>query len=463
MTKLTLYNTLGREKQEFKPLKGKKVGLYTCGPTVYNYAHIGNLRTYVFEDMLKRTLLGSGFEVRHVMNITDVGHLTDDADQGEDKMERAARESKKSAWDLAKMYTQAFKKDMQALNILEPDIWCAATDHIQEQIDTIKKIETNGFTYQTSDGIYFDTSKLPNYGELGKLDIEGLEAGKRVAMNEKKNPTDFALWKFSKKGEQRQMEWDSPWGIGFPGWHIECSAMAVKYLGVPFDIHCGGIDHVTVHHPNEIAQTEAAEGKPLAKWWIHGEFLQINEGRMGKSEGNGFTMHTIREKGFSPMAYRYLLLGTHYRQKLNFTWDSLQAAQNALNKLYVQAIALGKPGKVSEEFSQRFYESLRDDLNAPQGLAIMWELLKSDESNPVKAATLFEFDTILGLQIKTAISAIREKLKQIPAKVEKLLDERAIARTDKNWEQADLLRAKIEQAGFWMEDTEDGTKLIPKM
>ena len=278
MKPIRLYDTYTRSLREFSPLNPPEVGLYTCGPTVYDFAHIGNLRTYLFEDILRRTLEFNGLQVKHVMNITDVGHLVSDADTGEDKMEKGSRRMGKTAWELAEIYTQEFKKDLSRLNILEPLIWCRATDHIAEQIDFIRCIEDKGFTYRTADGIYFDTSRLPDYGTLGRLDIEGLQAGARIEMGEKRSPTDFALWKFSPTDQQRQMEWDSPWGVGFPGWHIECSAMSAKYLGSFFDIHCGGEDHISVHHTNEIAQTEACYGTRLANFWLHGYFLQIGEG-----------------------------------------------------------------------------------------------------------------------------------------------------------------------------------------
>jgi len=303
---------------------------------VYNFAHIGNLRTYLFEDILKRVLNYFDFTVEHVMNITDVGHLTDDADSGEDKMEKAARQEQKNAWEIADFYTQSFKKDLASLNIIEPATWCKATEYIPEQIEVIKKIEANGFTYRTDDGIYFNTSKLDDYGELARLDIKGLQAGHRIELGQKKNPTDFALWKFSNPNEKRQMEWSSPWGTGFPGWHIECSAMSTHFLGLPFDIHCGGIDHIPVHHTNEIAQTKAAEHKPMANFWLHSEFLVINEARMGKSANNFITISTLKEKNIIPLAYRYFVLGTHYRQKLNFSWEALLQAQESLFNIYEQ-------------------------------------------------------------------------------------------------------------------------------
>jgi len=461
MNKLLFYNTLHQSKERFIPINKNIVGLYTCGPTVYNYAHLGNLRTYLFEDLLKRTLLFNGYKVTHVENITDVGHLTDDADQGEDKMEKAAIKQKKSAWELANFYTDAFRADLKKLNILEPDIWCKATDHIDLQIETIKKIELNGFTYQTNDGIYFDTSKLPDYGKLARLDKERLQAGKRVEMGEKRNPTDFALWKFSPKHEKRQMEWDSPWGKGFPGWHIECSAMSSHFLGVPFDIHCGGIDHIPVHHTNEIAQTEAAEQKELANFWMHGEFMIIDDKRMGKSEGNFITLQTAVKKGFEPLAFRYLTLNTHYRQKLNFTWEALQGAQNALDNLRLQLIDLPLTKAYCESFVDDFTKAINDDLNTPQAIALTWDLIKSECPGEMKLTTILKFDEILGLDLKHYIQTAHNMLKHIPQAVTNLLQERNIARKEKDWGKSDELRDKIFSFGYVVEDTVNGQKLLP--
>ncbi len=330
---LRLYDTYTRSLREFEPLRPPEVGLYTCGPTVYDYAHIGNLRTYIFEDILKRVLVMNGYQVKHVMNITDVGHLQADGDVGEDKMEASAREKGRSAWELAEFYTDAFRADLARLNIREPDVWAKATEHIAEQIETVKCIEAKGYTYRTGDGIYFDTSKLDDYGYLARLNVEGLQAGARVGVGEKRNPTDFALWKFSPEGEKRQMEWDSPWGIGFPGWHIECSAMSAKYLGPYFDIHAGGEDHISVHHSNEIAQTQACYGTRLANFWMHGYFLQVDTGRMGKSAGNFVRLQDVVDRGYDPLAYRYLCLGAHYRSRLTFSWDALDGAATALERL----------------------------------------------------------------------------------------------------------------------------------
>jgi len=455
---LKLYNTLSRKNEDFKPLKGKQVGLYTCGPTVYNYAHIGNLRTYVFEDVLKRVLGYNKYKVNHVMNITDVGHLTSDADEGEDKLEKGAEREKKTVWEVAEFYTKAFKDDMKELNLLEPDTWCEATDHIKEMIAMVKKIEDNGYAYKTSDGIYFDTDKLKDYGKLAKLDIEGLREGARVEENkEKKNPTDFALWKFSPADKKRQMEWDSPWGKGFPGWHIECSAMSMKYLGETFDMHCGGIDHVPIHHTNEIAQAEAATGKEFVKYWLHGEFLNIKEGKMAKSAGNFITLKTLTDKKLSPLAYRYLLLTAHYRAKLDFSWESLEGAQTALNRL-CEAVGSyrGLFGKVNKDYQAKFEKAINDDLDMPRVMALVWELVKDGRvSDKDKKATLKEFDKVLGL----GLAKVKKTKLEVPAEVQELVKQREEARKNKHWPKSDEIRDKIKELGFEVEDTPQGPKL----
>jgi len=317
---LRLYDTYTRSLRDFQPLQAPAVGLYSCGPTVYDYAHLGNLRTYIFVDLLRRALLFDGYAVKHVMNITDVGHLVSDADTGEDKMETGQRRTGQSAWDIAEQYTQAFQDDLERLNVLEPTIWCRATDHIADQIALIERIAARGFAYRTSDGLYFDTSRLPDYGHLARLDVAGLQAGARVDAGEKRNVTDFALWKFSPADRQRYMEWDSPWGKGFPGWHIECSAMSAKYLGPFFDIHCGGEDHISVHHTNEIAQTQACYGTRLANFWLHGYFLQMDEARMSKSAGGFVRLQTLLDRGYDPLTYRFFCLSAHYRARLSFAW-----------------------------------------------------------------------------------------------------------------------------------------------
>jgi len=338
---LTLYDNYERALRPFVPLEpGGPVGVYTCGPTVYDYQHIGNFRTFLFEDLLKRVLRWNGYRVRHVMNITDVGHLTSDADTGEDKMEKGSRRTGMTAWEIAQLYTDAFLADMKALHIEDPDVLCRATDHIPEQIEFIADIERKGFAYATTDGVYFDTSKQAGYGRLARLDKEGLAAGHRVEQGEKRHPTDFALWKFSPPGERRQMEWESPWGKGFPGWHIECSAMAQKYLGDWFDIHCGGEDHIPVHHTNEIAQTEARVGTRLANFWMHGYFLLSNDAKMAKSAGEFLRIASLAERGYDPIAFRYLCLTGHYRSQLNFTWEALDAAQTGLDRMRVGFHAL---------------------------------------------------------------------------------------------------------------------------
>ncbi|KAA0224451.1 cysteine--tRNA ligase [candidate division KSB1 bacterium] len=454
-TPLHLYDTYTRSLREFKPLRADEVGLYTCGPTVYDYAHIGNLRTYLFEDILRRVLEFNGYNVKHVMNITDVGHLVSDADTGEDKMEKGARRTGKTAWEIAAFYTQAFQDDMQRLNILPPTIWCRATDHIREQIETIRCIEKKGFTYRTSDGIYFDTSKLPNYGYLARLDIEGLRAGERVEVGEKRNPTDFALWKFSPADEKRQMEWESPWGMGFPGWHIECSAMSEKYLGPFFDIHCGGEDHITVHHTNEIAQTEACHGTRLANFWMHGYFLQLDDAKMAKSAGEFLRVQTLIDRGYDPLAYRMLCLGAHYRTQLNFTWESLDGAETALQRLRTTMFDWGAPGKIDEDSRRKFLEQINDDLNTPRGLAVMWELVKSNLPLAVKKATLFEFDRVLGLRL----AEWQPKQETVPSEIMMLVEQRQLARKEKRWKDSDALRDQIKAAGWEIEDTPQGPKL----
>ncbi len=458
---LHLYNTLTRRKEEFKPINPHHVGLYTCGPTVYDFAHIGNLRTYIIEDILKRTLKENGYEVNHAMNITDVGHLTSDADEGEDKMMKGARREGRTVWEIAAYYTDAFQEDLKHLNIIEPNIWCKATDHIQEQIELIKRLQERGFTYVIDDGVYFDTSKFPHYGEFARLDIEGLKAGARVEMVKgKKNPTDFALWKFShnadyEKDSKRLMEWPSPWGIGFPGWHIECSAMSMKYLGDTFDIHAGGIDHIPVHHTNEIAQAEAATGKPLARWWVHGEFLQINEGRMGKSEGNLLRLQTLIDKGYDPLCYRYFTFTAHYRQKLNFSWDALDAAATALKNLKESTALLGEPKIGCAEYEQHFIDAVNDDLNLPQALSVVWDLIKSDYPAAAKKASLLKFDAILGLDLAHATSA-RIDLKDLPEDIRELVAQRELLRQQKKFADADVLRKALTAKGYIIEDTPEG-------
>lgn len=467
---LKLFNTLSRKKEIFKPLKNKKVGLYTCGPTVYWFAHIGNLRTYLFEDILKRTLEYNKFKVKHIMNITDVGHLTSDADTGEDKIEKGAKREKKSAEEIVDYYTKAFEKDIERLEIKTPDLLPKATDHIKEQINLIKVLEKKGFVYQILDGIYFNTSKIKDYGKLAGLKKVKRKSCARIKPSvDKKNPRDFALWKFTPAGIKRQMEWDSPWGKGFPGWHTECVVMSIKYLGIPFDIHCGGIDHISIHHTNEIAQAEAAYEKNLSNYWLHGEFLVLEKGRMGKSEGNIIILDDLIKKNFNPLAYRYLCLGTHYRKKLAFSWRSLQYAQNTLDKLY-EKFAEIKSGMTTEKkdiskkdislsmslssnYLKKFLNFIDNDLNTPRALALMWDMLKDKKiSNKEKYNLLIKFDKIFGL-----FSKIKEI--KTPAKIKKLAQSREKFRAEKNWTKSDEIRKEIEEMGYEIEDTENGFKL----
>lgn len=452
--KLHLFDTYTRAVREFIPIRPGAAGMYACGPTVYDYAHIGNLRTYIFEDILRRVLEYNGFAVRHVMNITDVGHLVSDADTGEDKMEKGAKRTGLSAWEIARRYTEAFQSDIKALNILEPTIWCRATDHIPEQIRDIETMEQKGFTYRTADGIYFDTSRLPDYGHLARLDAAGLQAGARVEQGEKRHPTDFALWKFSPPDSIRQMEWDSPWGKGFPGWHIECSAMSAKYLGEQFDIHCGGKDHIPVHHSNEIAQAEACYGTRLANYWLHGYFLELDQGKMAKSAGEFLRLQSLSDRGYDPLAYRYLCLTAHYRGDLKFTWESLDGATTALARLRNACHDWAAPGVPDPEWLGRFLDLINDDLNTPRAVALVWELVHSQISESTRKATLLHFDQVLGLKL-----AEWQPVEEIiPEAIQALVRARDLARGEKRWQDADALRGEIAAAGYTLEDTPSGSR-----
>jgi cysteinyl-tRNA synthetase len=452
---LKLYDNYARSLRAFEPLRAGSVGFYSCGPTVYDYQHIGNCRYYLFVDVLKRVLEWNGYNVHHVMNVTDVGHLTSDADEGEDKMEKGSRRTGKSAWEIAKLYTDAFLDDLRALNVEGPDVLSRATDHIREQIDFIVDIERNGYTYRISDGIYFDTSKQPDYGYLARLDKAGLEAGKRVDIGEKRHATDFALWKFSPPDAKRQMEWDSPWGKGFPGWHIECSAMAQKYLGDFFDIHCGGEDHIPVHHTNEIAQTEARVGTRLANFWMHGYFLLVGDAKMAKSAGEFLRLANLVERGYDPLAFRYLCLTAHYRSQLNFTIDALDAAATALDRLRAGFHALPAAGEADAGYLERFSAEVNDDLNVPRALALAWEVLRGELPPATRKATLARFDRVFGLGLTTW----QPKQETIPETVQALAAARAAAREARNWAEADRLRAELHAAGWEIEDKPDGYAL----
>lgn len=454
---LHLFNTLSRTKEEFTPLK-KVVSLYNCGPTVYHDQHIGNFRTAMSVDLLKRTLLLFGYSVKHITNITDVGHLTNDVeDTGEDKVQLGARREGLTAKQVARKYEKLYKEDIASLNVIPPSKWTRATEHIAEQIALIKKLERGGFTYRTTDGIYFDSSKDENYGKLAGLKSVKLQAGIRVDLGEKKSPSDFALWKFAAKGVDRQMEWKSPWGVGFPGWHIECSAMAMKYLGETIDIHAGGIDLIPVHHTNEIAQAECATHKQFVRFWVHGAFVIEGEEKMSKSKGNVKTMTWIRENGFSPLDYRYLTLQTHYRKELSVTLESLTAAKTAYNQIRNFVIAAPRGGKIIADKLVKFTESLSDDLNAPRALAVLWEVLGSGASDADKRATIIKFDEALGLGLA---KAKHEKI-IIPPAVKKLMAQREKARKNKDWTASDMLRDEIRALGFEIKDTAAGQTIQP--
>ncbi len=460
---LRLYNSLTRAKESFQPVQAGQVGLYTCGPTVYNYAHIGNLRTYIFEDVLKRTLSYHGYEVKHVMNITDVGHLTGDRDMGDDKLEEGARREGKTAWEIAAYYTAAFRQDMERLNLLEPSIWCKATDTIPEQIELIRTLEDKGYTYRTRDGIYFDTARFPGYTRLSHQNIEALQEGARVEINpEKRSATDFALWKFSPADVQRQMEWASPWGVGFPGWHIECSAMSMKYLGDQLDIHCGGTDHIDVHHTNEIAQSEAATGRPFFNFWMHGAFLIIAGGKkMAKSEGNFLTLHNaFIEKGIDPLAYRYATFQTHYRKPMEYSPEAMAGAVNGFQHLRNQVRTLkeaagDRQGQINDRLRQKFMGEIGDDLNMPRALAVMQELLKSQLVAEDRLATVFDFDQVLGLDLNRV-----DKTDALPAAIEQMVAERIQARQERDFGRSDELRDAIEAKGYVVQDTPEGMKVF---
>jgi cysteinyl-tRNA synthetase len=449
---MKLYNTLSRKKEDFVPLEKGNVKMYCCGPTVYNYAHIGNLRSYIFEDFLKRTLLFNDYKVTHVINITDVGHLTSDADDGEDKMLKGALREKKTVWDIAEFYTQAFQNDVKELNILSPDYWPKATEHINEQIEIVKQLEQKGYTYSSGGNVYFDTSKFKDYGELTNINVDSKA---RVEKDEnKKNSHDFVLWFTKSKFQDQEMKWNSPWGEGYPGWHLECSAMSIKYLGEQFDIHCGGIDHIPVHHTNEIAQSECYTGKkPWVKYWVHGEFLVLKDNvRMGKSEGNFLRLQVLKDKGYDPLDYRYFCLGTHYRKQLMFSFEGLDSARNARKRL-VERIISEKGEVVNQElynnYLENFKDAINDDLNMPVALALLWEVVKDNNlTNYEKFSLAKNFDHVFGLNLG------QEEI--IPQEIVNLAEERELARKNKDYAQSDKLRELILEKGYVVKDTKDG-------
>ncbi len=456
---LKLFNTLSREKERFQPAAGNLVRMYACGLTVYGRAHIGNLRTYIFNDILNRTLRYNGYELDYVQNITDVGHLVGDENDGEDKMEVGAREYGKSMWQIADEFIALYKTDCEKLHILPPK-FVRATEHIKEQIGMIQTMEAKGFTYPTSDGIYFDSAKLPDYGKLARLDVSGLREGARVQKNpERRNLTDFVLWKFSPEGKQREMEWESPWGTGSPGWHIECSAMSTSYLGTTIDIHTGGIDHIPVHHTNEIAQNEATFGTDVVRFWLHGEFITVDGKKMSKSLKNVYSLADIEAKGFSPLDYRFFVFSAHYRSQLNFTWDALRNAAlgygRIRDKMKEFAAHTSSNATFDATWEQKFHTAVNDDLNLPQAIAVLWEMLRDEELPPAtKLATALHFDSVLGLGLA---ETLQEESTPLPTAIQRLLEARETARRSKDWTEADRLRVEIEDNGYYVKDTEAGS------
>lgn len=462
---LKLYNTLTRKKEVFHPISKNEVTLYACGPTVYHHAHIGNLRTYVFNDILRRTLLYNGYKVNHVMNITDVGHLTSDGDSGEDKMLKGAKREKKTVWQIAEYYTNAFMSDIKKLNIQIPEHIPKATDNIKEMQEIIKKIEENGYAYVAGGNVYFDTSKFENYANLAKLNLDEMEKGARVDEDKnKKNRNDFVLWFTKSKFEDQEMKWNSPWGgKGYPGWHIECSAMSTKYLGKQFDIHTGGIDHIPVHHTNEIAQSEAAFGvHPWVKYWLHSEFLVIDSGKMAKSDENFLTLQTLIDKGYDPIIYRYFCLTAHYKQQLKFSYEGMDSAKNAYNNLKSRIIELRKgineenksDKKIKTEYKNEFLECVNDDLNMPKAMSIVYSVLKEELSEKTKHDLLLDFDKVLGLGFKD----MKEEIVEIDSEAEELIKKRNDAKKNKNFAEADKIRNELREKGIIIEDTKEGTK-----
>ena len=462
---LQFYNTLTRTKENFSPIDGKEVRMYSCGPTVYNYAHIGNLRAYIFTDILCRTLRYDGLKVKQIMNITDVGHLTSDADSGEDKMTKGLlREGKeltlKNMRELAEFYTEKFKEDLKALNIEMPSGMYFASDYIKEDIDLIKKLEEKGYTYRTSDGIYFNTAKMPDYGILSGGKMTRDENYARVAGNlEKKNPEDFVLWKFDNK-----IGFESPFGKGFPGWHIECSAMSMNFLGEQFDIHTGGVDHISVHHTNEIAQTECATGKkPSVRFWMHNEHVGIGDAKMAKSGDNFFKLASIIDKGIDPIAYRFWLLMANYRTRVNFVSEALEGAETALKRLYGLYNELGTAtgGKIDDKSQQKFKEYIEDDLDTPRALTVLWDVLKDENMSPAdKKATVLDFDKVLGLGFAESDKKTKKKNQEkIPKEISELVKARKQARQNKDFKKSDELRREINSLGYEVKDTAGGQKV----
>ncbi len=462
---MQLYNTLSRTIEEFIPQDPDEIRMYACGPTVYDYAHIGHMRKYINDDILRRVLESNGYTVRHVMNITDVGHLASDADAGEDKLEKGARKFGKSVLEVAHFFEEDFFVSTDSVNIKRPTIVARATEHIADQIELIEILQEKGYTYKTGQAVYFDISKFPSYTALSGQDLEDKIVGARddvVVDSKKRNPQDFALWFFTKgRFADHALRWESPWGEGFPGWHIECSAMSMKYLGATLDIHTGGIDHIPVHHTNERAQSEAASGVEFVKYWVHHEHLMVNDQKMSKSKENFYRINDVVAKNISPLAFRYLTFQTHYRTEMNFTWKSLTAAQQALERIY--EIAQGFPEIVGDgciEYDRDFQDAISTDLNMPKAIAVMWEMLRSKNPDRDKAASLYAMDEVLGLKIREQVEAMRS----IPESVQELVREREEMRRQKLYSQSDQLRKKIEEMGYTIKDREGGkTQILKKI
>ena len=453
------YNTLTKSKDKFEPINKEEVRMYSCGPTVYKDASIGNMRTYIMNDLIRRVLKYNGYKIKHTMNITDVGHLVSDADEGEDKMLKSAREMQKSPYEIAKYYTKLFMDDLEKLNVETPEVVCKATDHIEDMIKYVQKLLENGYAYETSTAIYFDVSKLDEYGILSGIKLEDQKAGARVDVDtEKRNPYDFALW--IKAKPNHIMKWESPWGLSYPGWHIECSAMGQKYLGEQFDIHTGGIDLIPTHHENEIAQSKGACGKIPAKYWIHGEYLLINGGKMSKSLNNVYLLKDIIEKGYDPLTYRLFTYSSSYRTKLNFTWEGIEASQKALEKLRAgyQKHLEGNEDISDEEiakYEEAFRKAINDDLNMPLAMSVVWDVVKNPKKSKKIAKLLNKFDTVLALSLDKK----SETQEEIPEEVIKLAEERLKARQEKNWAESDRLRDEILALGYSIKDSKDGYEL----
>ena len=459
--KVQLYNTLTHSKEEFKPIDPNEVRIYSCGPTVYSYAHIGNFRTYVFMDSLRRILKYNEYNLKHVMNKTDVGHLTSDADTGEDKMEKAAKKEGKNPYEIAEFYTKAFMDDMHKLNIDMPNIISKATDNIPEMLEMVKEIIKNGYAYETSKGIYFDVSKLDQYPVLSNNKLEGQEAGARIEVDpEKRNPYDFAIW--IKAPENHMMKWDSPWGPSYPGWHLECSAMSRKFLGPKFDIHTGGVDHIPIHHENEIAQSKGATGQIPANYWMHCEFLLIDGGKMSKSLGNIYTLKTLAENGIEPLAYKLFCFSSHYRNKLNFTFEGVKSYQKALERLrngyekHLTGTATVQESKL-KEYENKFHEAINDDLNIPLAMSTVWEVIREENKSVQYAKLIEKFDEVLGLDLKN-YKKYQTKV-DVPEEVQKLVEKRTLARKEKNWAESDKLRDEIKNLGYSVKDTANGVEI----